>query len=110
VNEAGRRARLESALRQAMERAGAAEATIASVMAAGCRLDGVGAGGVSEELDRAGARLRRRIGELAAALDRLDAGRYGTCDGCGRPIDDARLDLLPEATLCRRCAGGAAGG
>ncbi len=103
---ADRRVRLEAELRRALERAGAAEATIASVMGAGCRVDGVGAGAVSEELSHAGARLRARIAGLAAALDRLAAGSYGRCEACGEPIDAERLDLLPTATRCRVCAEG----
>lgn len=104
MTERERRARLEDDLRATLARAGAAERTIASVMAAGCRLDGVGAGAVSEDLSHASDRLRQRIGELAAALDRLDGGSYGQCEACGEPIDAERLDLLPTATRCRRCA------
>ena len=38
-----------------------------------------------------------------AALARLDAGDYGTCVRCGRPIAPARLDALPWAAHCIRC-------
>lgn len=100
-----RRERLDTELRKALERAGAAEDTIASVMGEGCRLDGVGAGAVSAELSQAGARLRDRITDLAAALDRLDQGSYGRCEACGERINAERLDLLPTTTLCRGCAG-----
>ncbi len=44
------------------------------------------------------------LGEATAALERLDAGTFGTCEACGRPIAKARLDALPYARTCTRCA------
>ncbi len=38
--------------------------------------------------------------EIVAALERLDAGTYGTCVDCGQPIPDARLEVRPEAARC----------
>ena len=38
--------------------------------------------------------------ELQAALDRLDAGSYGNCEVCGKPIGAERLYALPWARLC----------
>ena len=41
--------------------------------------------------------------ELAAvehALRRLDDGTYGTCEVCGTPIPDERLEAMPAARLC----------
>jgi RNA polymerase-binding transcription factor DksA len=100
---AARVERLEGELRRTLERLGASEATVVSVMQAGCRLDGVGAAGLAPELAEATIRLRNRARELAAALDRAASGGYGVCDGCGGTIDEARLDLLPTTTRCRRC-------
>jgi DnaK suppressor protein len=37
---------------------------------------------------------------IDAALKRIDAGSYGTCERCGRPIEPERLEMLPYATLC----------
>ncbi|MGW6553541.1 TraR/DksA family transcriptional regulator [Streptomyces sp. NPDC055051] len=34
------------------------------------------------------------------ALERLDAGTYGLCEVCGRPIGKARMQAFPRATLC----------
>jgi RNA polymerase-binding transcription factor DksA len=48
-----------------------------------------------------------RAAQLAAtddALARLQAGDYGVCLGCGRPIDSARLVARPTAALCIECA------
>jgi RNA polymerase-binding transcription factor DksA len=98
------RARLEAELRLALEKAGASERVIDSVMAAGCRLDGVGAMGVSQELASANARLSARVREVVDALERLERRTYGHCASCGERIDAERLDLLPTTTLCRDCA------
>jgi len=37
------------------------------------------------------------------ALDRLKAGDYGTCRGCGRPISEKRLLIVPWAQYCVPC-------
>jgi RNA polymerase-binding transcription factor DksA len=51
-------------------------------------------------LDQARAELRA----LDAASERLAAGTYGTCLRCGGPIAAGRLEALPAATTCIRCA------
>jgi RNA polymerase-binding transcription factor len=38
-----------------------------------------------------------------AALARLDAGTFGTCVRCGKPIAPARLEALPWAAHCIEC-------
>ena len=38
--------------------------------------------------------------DVDRALTKLDEGTYGTCDACGRPIGEGRLEALPWATLC----------
>jgi len=43
-------------------------------------------------------------GEVQAALERLDQGRYGECEGCGEHIPRARLDAIPYARNCVHCA------
>lgn len=52
--------------------------------------------------------LRRSLGEeraeVAAALERVDAGTYGICAVCGRPIPAGRLEARPMATMCVNCA------
>ncbi|OGO58764.1 MAG: hypothetical protein A2Z32_09515 [Chloroflexi bacterium RBG_16_69_14] len=37
------------------------------------------------------------------ALARLDAGSFGTCPRCGRPIAEERLEALPWAPHCIDC-------
>jgi DnaK suppressor protein len=48
--------------------------------------------------------VRRSLVEIDAALDRVEQGRYGVCEGCGRPIPDARLEVRPTARTCVPCA------
>ncbi len=38
--------------------------------------------------------------EIDDALRRIDAGTYGVCAVCGRPIGEERLEAVPYATLC----------
>lgn len=44
--------------------------------------------------------LRRQLGEVDAAFERLGEGTYGICEACGRPIGDERLEAVPTARLC----------
>ncbi|MFF4641808.1 TraR/DksA family transcriptional regulator [Streptomyces sp. NPDC001389] len=37
------------------------------------------------------------------ALERLEAGTYGLCENCGKPIGKARMQAFPRATLCVDC-------
>jgi RNA polymerase-binding protein DksA len=47
---------------------------------------------------------RELLDQVEDALERLDAGTYGICTNCGKPIPAARLDALPYTTLCVACA------
>lgn len=42
--------------------------------------------------------------DVNRALGRLEEGRYGDCTRCGEPIGEARLQALPMAEKCVRCA------
>lgn len=42
--------------------------------------------------------------QVRAALKRIENGEYGVCASCGEDISPARLEALPYATLCIRCA------
>ena len=48
-------------------------------------------------------RMRDLLAEVEHALHKFDSGTYGFCDNCGQPIDPARLEALPQATLCLSC-------
>jgi len=38
--------------------------------------------------------------EIEAATQRLERGTYGTCQACGKPIGDARLEAMPATRFC----------
>lgn len=44
------------------------------------------------------------LGQIDAALARLDRGSYGVCSACGQPIDARRLRALPQTAVCGSCA------
>lgn len=46
----------------------------------------------------------RKAAMLTGALERLEAGSYGVCTGCGEGIQFERLSLFPETLTCSRCA------
>lgn len=48
--------------------------------------------------------LRDTLDEVEKALAKLDAGTYGVCESCGKPIAAARLEAMPAAKLCMDCA------
>ena len=44
------------------------------------------------------------LGLINAALDRIDAGTFGTCEECGGWITKTRLQAIPYASTCIECA------
>ena len=48
-------------------------------------------------------RLRASLTEIGHALQKYEAGTYGLCDSCGKVIEPARLEALPQANLCLNC-------
>jgi DnaK suppressor protein len=66
-----------------------------------------GTSNVDRELDLVlSAQARSAILEIDRALAKIDAGSYGRCEQCGRPIPEARLQALPYAALCVSCKSG----
>ncbi|MET8826726.1 TraR/DksA C4-type zinc finger protein [Streptomyces sp. NPDC004610] len=49
------------------------------------------------------ANAREMLLQTERALQRLDAGTYGLCENCGKPIGKARMQAFPRATLCVEC-------
>ena len=52
---------------------------------------------------QAAASNRMVVGQISAALNRLDAGTYGRCLRCGGRIAPERLEVLPHAAACIDC-------
>jgi RNA polymerase-binding transcription factor DksA len=44
------------------------------------------------------------VNEAREALRRIDDGTFGRCEECGQEIPRERLDALPYARFCTRCA------
>jgi RNA polymerase-binding transcription factor len=44
--------------------------------------------------------IRDLLAKIDRALQRMDAGTYGICDRCGKPIEKARVKALPYVDLC----------
>ena len=107
------RERLEEERRRARERVAALEREFAALAEA------ASAAGTDDEHDPEGATLaferqhaaalletaREQVAAYDAALARLAAGTYGTCERCGQPIGAGRLEARPATTTCIRCAG-----
>jgi len=55
-------------------------------------------------LDRLARHEQALLVEIQRALAKIATGSYGRCERCGRPIEAARLEALPEARYCAGCA------
>jgi RNA polymerase-binding protein DksA len=55
-----------------------------------------------QELSIAANRLDL-LAQIQRAVERIDAGTYGYCESCGKPIPKARLKAFPMATLDVAC-------
>lgn len=61
--------------------------------------------GTSQAVERiaqvsAAKSLDAKLHDVERALSKLNDGSYGTCDECGEPIGDERLEAIPWAILC----------
>lgn len=78
--------------------------------------DGDASDGAGDDQADAGAKTYEREHELALAynsqdllaqieraVQRMDAGTYGICESCAKPIGKARLQVFSRATLCVTC-------
>ncbi len=54
------------------------------------------------EINLSDAELKT-INNIREALEKIDNGTFGICDGCGKPISKSRLDILPYAKFCITC-------
>ena len=90
-------------LRDELESAGVALAGLMRESGDGAGDDeaDTGAKNITREHEMAlAANAREMLDQTERALARLDAGTYGLCEVCGRPIGKARMQAFPRATLC----------
>jgi len=45
-------------------------------------------------------KVRAELADVEAALHRIEVGRYGLCEVCGKEIAEARLEAMPAARYC----------
>jgi RNA polymerase-binding transcription factor DksA len=65
---------------------------------------------LERELAEGGAaRAQEALADIKHALERLEDGTYGWCEGCGVSIPFERLEAIPSARLCVACPGRRAG-
>ncbi|MFT6582752.1 MAG: TraR/DksA family transcriptional regulator [Alphaproteobacteria bacterium] len=57
-----------------------------------------------EVLEGLEANALKEIDQINAALARIEQGAYETCTSCEEPIGTKRLEALPYATQCIKCA------
>ena len=47
--------------------------------------------------------IKDQLAIVERALNKFEAGTYGLCDSCGKPINPERLEALPQASRCLDC-------
>ena len=47
--------------------------------------------------------LELRLKDIDSALEKIKNNKYGVCEKCGNKIDEARLQVCPEAKVCMKC-------
>ncbi|UWZ44836.1 TraR/DksA C4-type zinc finger protein [Dactylosporangium matsuzakiense] len=81
-----------------------AEMTLAGVVDSGDDVADLGNKAFTREQEYVLAEsIRARMDQVDRALERLDAGHYGTCETCHGEIPVARLAAFPSVTLCVAC-------
>ncbi len=56
-----------------------------------------------ERIIRVDGDLRAMLVQIDDAFERMDAGTYGTCARCGKPIAAERLEYVPFVAYCIDC-------
>jgi RNA polymerase-binding protein DksA len=106
---AGFRAALDTEVARLREELDMGEADLAGLIADsgdGAGDDQADAGSKTFEREHemsVNANTREMLDQALRALRRLEAGTYGMCESCGRPIAVGRLKAYPRATLCISC-------
>ncbi|MBF0278805.1 MAG: TraR/DksA C4-type zinc finger protein [SAR324 cluster bacterium] len=57
-----------------------------------------------EALEGIGRTIQAEVNQIVVAMGRVKNGTYGKCASCGSRIRKERLDALPYATRCIKCA------
>jgi DnaK suppressor protein len=65
--------------------------------------DAAAAEGGAIPLDSLNENEQGKVGEIDAALARIDDGAYGVCEACREPIGMRRLEAVPWTRRCFTC-------
>ena len=60
----------------------------------------------TSELERRsalGKQIKEQLVDIEDTLLKIEAGKYGLCEFCGKPIESPRLQVLPQARSCVSC-------
>lgn len=57
-----------------------------------------------EVIDALGNEATFELQKISRALDRMKEDEYGYCVACGAEIPEGRLEVMPYADLCVKCA------
>lgn len=47
--------------------------------------------------------MELRLQNINLALEKMEKGKYGKCEKCGKKIPEERLKIYPEARVCTKC-------
>ncbi len=47
--------------------------------------------------------LELKLKDVNLAMEKMERGKYGICEKCGKEIEEERLLACPEAKLCIKC-------
>ncbi len=47
--------------------------------------------------------LENKLSDINAALEKMEQGKYGSCEKCQADISPERLDAIPETKICDKC-------
>lgn len=48
--------------------------------------------------------LMNMLKNIKKALNKINSGKYGKCEKCGKQIEEARLEVVPDASVCISCS------
>jgi RNA polymerase-binding transcription factor DksA len=49
-------------------------------------------------------RVLDQLVDIEVAMKKFEGGTYGLCEKCGQNIEAARLEAMPTARICMKCA------
>lgn len=47
--------------------------------------------------------LETRLKDVNISLEKLEKGKYGQCEKCGKDVEKERLEIYPAARFCMKC-------